>query len=66
MTVGGCGYRVCHAPDMGTDKKIVVEPSAPVPLAALVEKRIVVRGMRMGMVLSGGNVDLDRLPLATG
>ena len=46
--------------------KIVVEPSAAVPLAALVENRIGVRGMRIGMVLSGGNVDLDRLPLATG
>ena len=46
--------------------KIVVEPSAAVPLAALVENRIGVRGMRIGMVLSGGNVDLDRLPFATG
>ncbi len=42
--------------------KIVVEPSAAVPLAALAENRIDVRGMRVGMVLSGGNVDLDRLP----
>lgn len=42
--------------------KIVVEPSAAVPLAALVENRIDVRGMRVGIVLSGGNVDLDRLP----
>ena len=42
--------------------KIVVEPSAAVPLAALVENRIDVCGMRVGIVLSGGNVDLDRLP----
>ena len=42
--------------------KIVVEPSAAVPLAALVEERIDVPGMRVGIVLSGGNVDLDRLP----
>ena len=42
--------------------KIVVEPSAAVPLAALVENRIDARGMRIGIVLSGGNVDLDRLP----
>ena len=42
--------------------KIVVEPSAAVPLAALVEKRIDIRGARVGIVLSGGNVDLDRLP----
>ena len=42
--------------------KIVVEPSAAVPLAALVEKRIDMRGARVGIVLSGGNVNLDRLP----
>ena len=42
--------------------KIVVEPSAAVPLSALVEKRVDARGMRVGIVLSGGNVDLDRLP----
>ena len=42
--------------------KIVVEPSAAVPLAALVEERVDVPGMRVGIVLSGGNVDLDRLP----
>ena len=42
--------------------KIIVEPSAAVPLSALVENRIDVRGLRVGIVLSGGNVDLDRLP----
>ena len=50
--------------------KIVVEPSAAVPLAALVEGALresdavggKLPGMRIGMVLSGGNVDLDRLP----
>ena len=42
--------------------KIVVEPSAAVPLSVLVENRIDVGGMRVGIVLSGGNVDLDRLP----
>ena len=42
--------------------KIVVEPSAAVPLAALIEERIEVRCERVGIVLSGGNVDLDRLP----
>ena len=42
--------------------KIVVEPSAAVPLAALVVNRIDARGLRIGIVLSGGNVDLDRLP----
>jgi threonine dehydratase len=42
--------------------KIVVEPSGAVPLAALLERTLDVRGMRVGIVLSGGNVDLDRLP----
>jgi threonine dehydratase len=42
--------------------KIVVEPSAAVPLASLLEGTLEVRGMRVGIILSGGNVDLDRLP----
>ncbi|RMH15204.1 MAG: pyridoxal-phosphate dependent enzyme [Acidobacteria bacterium] len=42
--------------------KIVVEPSAVVPLAALVAGRLAVRGRRVGIILSGGNVDLERLP----
>ena len=42
--------------------KQVVEPSAAVPLACLLEGRLPVAGMRVGVVLSGGNVDIDRLP----
>lgn len=42
--------------------KIVVEPSAVVPLAAVLEKSLDVAGRRVGIVLSGGNVDLDHLP----
>ncbi len=42
--------------------KIIVEPSAAVPLASLLERTLEVRGMRVGIILSGGNVDLDRLP----
>ena len=42
--------------------KIVVEPSAAVPLACLLEATLDVRAMRVGVILSGGNVDLDRLP----
>lgn len=42
--------------------KIVIEPSAAVPVAALLERRIDLRGARAGIILSGGNVDLDRLP----
>lgn len=42
--------------------KQVVEPSAAVPLASLLEHPTAVRGLRVGVILSGGNVDLDRLP----
>ena len=42
--------------------KIVVEPSAAVPVAAVLERRIDVAGRRVGVILSGGNVDLDHLP----
>ena len=42
--------------------KLVVEPSAVVPLAALLEKRVDLTSKRIGIILSGGNVDLDHLP----
>lgn len=42
--------------------KIIVEPSAAVPLGALLTRRLDVSGKRVGIILSGGNVDLDRLP----
>jgi threonine dehydratase len=42
--------------------KIVVEPSGVVPLAALLSRRINLAGQRVGIILSGGNVDLDHLP----
>jgi len=42
--------------------KIVVEPSGAVPYAALLGGAASLRGTRIGIVLSGGNVDLDRLP----
>jgi threonine dehydratase len=42
--------------------KIVIEPSSAVPLAAIMEGKLDVRGMRVAIVLSGGNVDLDTLP----
>ena len=41
--------------------KIVIEPSAAVPVAALLEKKIP-EADRVGVILSGGNVDLDSLP----
>lgn len=42
--------------------KIVIEPSSAVPLAAMLEGTLDVRGKRVGVILTGGNVDLDRLP----
>jgi threonine dehydratase len=42
--------------------KILVEPSCAVPLAALLEGKWDVRGQCAGIILTGGNVDLDRLP----
>jgi len=42
--------------------KLVVEPSAAVPLAALLAAPARFAGRRVGIILSGGNLDLDRLP----
>ena len=44
--------------------KIVVEPSAAVPLGALLSRSVDVRGKRVAIILSGGNVDLARLPFS--
>jgi threonine dehydratase len=42
--------------------KLVVEPSGVVPIAALLEYPALFADQRVGVILSGGNVDLDRLP----
>lgn len=42
--------------------KVVVEPSAAVPLAAILAKPELFSVKRVGVILSGGNVDLDQLP----
>ena len=42
--------------------KILIEPSAAVPIGVLLEKKIDLTGKRIGVLLSGGNTDLDRLP----
>jgi threonine dehydratase len=42
--------------------KIVIEPSAAVPVALLWERKIDLSGLRVGVILSGGNVDLEKLP----
>ncbi|WP_437994198.1 pyridoxal-phosphate dependent enzyme [Sorangium sp. So ce145] len=40
--------------------KLVIEPSAAVPVAAVLRR--LVQGTRIGVIVSGGNVDLTRLP----
>jgi threonine dehydratase len=45
-----------------TTMKIIVEPSGAVPYAAIAENKLAVAGLRVGVILSGGNVDLDALP----
>jgi threonine dehydratase len=42
--------------------KLVIEPSAALPLAVLLERNLPVAGLCVGVILTGGNVDLDRLP----
>lgn len=44
--------------------KIIIEPSAAVTVAAAFSDRVDLSGLRVGVILSGGNVDLDRLPWA--
>ena len=46
--------------------KIVMEPSCAVPLAAILRNPEVFRGKRVGVILTGGNVDLDKLPWMQG
>jgi threonine dehydratase len=42
--------------------KILIETSSAVPVAALQSGKIDVKGKKVGIILSGGNVDLDYLP----
>jgi threonine dehydratase len=42
--------------------KLIIEPSAAVAIGALWEKRIDLHGLKVGVILSGGNVDLEKLP----
>lgn len=41
--------------------KIVIEPSSAVPMAALIQQRERFAGRRIGLIVSGGNVDLSAL-----
>ena len=41
---------------------IIIEASCSVPFAAILEEKIDIRHKRVGIILTGGNVDLDHLP----
>lgn len=46
--------------------KIVMEPSSAVPLAVILKNPDLFRGKRVGVIVTGGNVDLDKLPWMQG
>ena len=46
--------------------KIVIEPSCAVPLATILKNADVFQGRRVGVIITGGNVDLDKLPWMQG
>ena len=39
--------------------KIIVEPSGAVPLAVIMAKKVLVENKKVGVILSGGNIDLE-------
>lgn len=46
--------------------RIVMEPSSAVPLATILKNKDRFAGKRVGVIITGGNVDLDRLPWNVG
>ena len=42
--------------------KIVMEPSSAVPLAIILKNKELFKGKKVGVIITGGNVDLDNLP----
>lgn len=46
--------------------RVVMEPSSAVPLAVVLKNRAAFRGKRVGIIVTGGNVDLDKLPWMKG
>ena len=46
--------------------RIVMEPSSAVPLASLLKQKERFAGKRVGVIVTGGNVDLDKLPWTQG
>jgi threonine dehydratase len=48
------------------DLKLLIEPSAAVPVAAALAGKLGRPGERVGIVLSGGNIDLEQCPFLRG
>mgnify|MGYP003382615184 FL=1 len=46
--------------------RVVMEPSSAVPLATVLKNPQAFRGKRVGIIITGGNVDLDKLPWMKG
>ena len=46
--------------------KIVVEPSAAVPLGVVLENEMFFKNKKTGLILSGGNIDVTKLPFQAG
>ena len=42
--------------------KIIIEPSSAVPVAALLREKLKYQNKKIGVIISGGNVDLENLP----
>lgn len=45
--------------------KIIIEPSCSLPMAVVIKHKARFVGKRIGIILSGGNVDLEKLPFST-
>ncbi|MDZ7757037.1 threonine ammonia-lyase [Rhodohalobacter sp.] len=48
--------------DIWERMKIIIEPSCAVPLAAIIENKMAIDQLKIGIILTGGNVDLENLP----
>jgi len=46
--------------------KIIIEPSCAVPVAAVLKNPQIFKGLKVGIIITGGNVDLDKLPWMQG
>ncbi len=42
--------------------KIIIEPSSAIVLAAILKEKELFAGKKVGLILSGGNIDLNKLP----